>query len=85
MVFRQPPFLDPKHTEERSKLLANGLQNLALVLFGTVLLQPVLNASLTPPAWLRVLAILVCGGAELSAVILLRYIRYAPASRNTQP
>lgn len=84
MLFRQPPPLDPKHLEERAKLLATGLQNLALLLFGAVLLQPVLNASLTPPAWIRVFAILICGSAELSAVIILRYIRYTPAPRNPQ-
>lgn len=84
MVFRRPPPLDAKHREERAKLLAGGLQNLALLLFGAVLLQPALNPSLTPSNLQRVLAILVVGGAELSAVLLLRYINYTQ-TRDGQP
>ncbi len=34
--------------EERPRFIANGLQNLALMLFGALLLQPLLNASLSP-------------------------------------
>jgi len=70
---RRPP-LQPKHTEERLKLAANGLQALALLLFGAVLLSPLLNASVVAPLWVRGAAFMFSGACELSAFILLRYI-----------
>lgn len=80
-----PPPQTKKHVEERFKFLAGGLQNLALLLFGAVLLQPLINASLTPATWLRALAIFISGVAELSAIILLRYIPFQSDPKEKVP
>ena len=85
MKFPPPPPQTKKHVEERYKFVAGGLQNLALLLFGAVLLQPLINASLTPASWLRALAIFISGVAELSAIVLLRYIQFQSDSQEKAP
>lgn len=80
-----PPPLTPKHVEERLKFLAGGLQNLTLLLFGAILLQPVINASLSPPEWLKVAGLLTAGAAEVTAVVLLRYIPFTPDPKDRTP
>ena len=84
-LFPSPPPLARKHVEERFKLMAGGLQNLALLLFGAVLLQPLINGSLTPASWLKIVAMLVAGSAELFAIALLRYIPFTPDPKDTAP
>jgi len=80
-----PPPLAEKHVEERLKFMAGGLQNLALLLFGAVLLQPLINASLAPAAWLKVAAVFTSGLAELLAIALLRYIPCTPDPKDRTP
>ena len=62
----KPP-LSPKHREERLKLAANGLQNLALALFAGVLIAPVLNPALIAPLPVRLAAVALAGLAVLVA------------------
>ena len=76
----KPP-LSPKHREERLKLAANGLQNLALALFAGVLIAPVLNPALIAPLPVRLAAVALAGLAVLVAFILLRYIPVAPDTK----
>ena len=80
-----PPPLARKHIEERYKFTAGGLQSLALLLFGAILLQPLINVSLAPPPCLRVAAVFVAGLAELFAFILLRYIPFTPDPKDRTP
>ena len=80
-----PPPLAGKHIEERFKFMAGGLQNMALLLFSAILLQPLINASATPPEWLKVSAIFISGIAELSAITLLRYIPFTPDPKDRAP
>jgi len=80
-----PPPLAGKHIEERFKFMAGGLQSLALLLFGAVLLQPMINASLAPAAWLKVVAVFLSGLAELSAIVLLRYIPFTADPKDSVP
>ncbi len=81
MRFPSKPPLSPKHTEERLKLAANGLQALALASFAGVLLAPLLNHSLDSPFWVQALALAFCGLAELGAFTALRYIPITPNPR----
>lgn len=76
----KPP-LSPKHREERLKLAANGLQNLALALFAGVLIAPVLNPALVAPLPVRLAAVALAGLAVLVAFILLRYIPVTPDTK----
>lgn len=76
----KPP-LSPKHREERLKLAANGLQNLALALFASVLIAPVLNPALIAPLPVRLAAVALAGLAVLVAFILLRYIPVTPDTK----
>ena len=69
----KPPH-SSKHTEERLKLLATGLQNLALALFVGIVIAPVFNASIVAPGLWQVAAFVAAGVAEGVAIILLRYI-----------
>ena len=69
----KPP-LSPKHTQERLKYAATGLQTVAFTLFVGVLIGPALNPSLVAPLLLRAAAIVVAGLAVLLGFILLRYI-----------
>ena len=80
-----PPRLTAKHVEERLKFMTAGLQNLALLLFGAVLLQPLINSSLSPAGWLKVAAVFTSGLAELCAIALLRYIPFTPDPTDRQP
>ena len=84
-LFPSPPPLARKHVEERFKLMAAGLQNLTLLLFGAVLLQPLINSSLAPEPWLRIAAVFIAGLAELFAIVLLRYIPFMPDPKDTAP
>lgn len=75
----KPP-QSPKHTEERLKLLATGLQNLALALFVGIVVAPALNASIVAPLPWQVAAFVAAGSAEGVALVLLRYIPSPPAT-----
>ena len=70
----KPP-LSPKHTEERLKYAATGLQTFAFTLFVGVLIGPAINPNLVAPLLLRAAAIVVAGLAVLLGFILLRYIQ----------
>ena len=74
------PRPSPKHREERVKLLATGLQNLAVVLFGAVLLTPLVNASFTV-TWAHRLAALA-GFAVLEGLALY-LLGFIPTSEET--
>lgn len=69
----RPP-ASPKHTEERLKLAASGLQALALTVFATIVIAPLLNAAMAVPTWVGLLGFGFAGSAEVSAFLLLRYI-----------
>ena len=69
----KPP-LSPKHTEERLKLAASGLQALTLALFGTSILAPLFNVTQAGMGWKTVGAALIAALAESAAFELLRYI-----------
>ena len=73
MLPPKPP-LSPKHVEERLKLLANGLQNLAVLLLGGVFVTPLLNASFIVTWPERAGAALLIAAAEGTALLLLRRI-----------
>ncbi len=81
MRFPSKPPLSPKHTEERLKLAANGLQAFALTIFAAVLIAPILNHALTTPFWMRAVTIVLCGLAELGAFTALRYIPPTPSPK----
>jgi len=74
MKLPSPPPVSPKHIEERLKLAATGLQNLALMIFATVVIAPLLNPAMAVSTWVAMLAFGVAGAAEVSAFLLLRYI-----------
>ena len=65
-----------KHTEERLKLAASGLQLLALALFGAGLLAPLFNSALTDPLWAKAVISILAGLAESAAFKALRYIPF---------
>ena len=73
IVPRLPP-LAPKHTEERLKLAASGLQSFALALFIGVIVAPVISPSMNAPYWVRALTLFAVGALEFTAFLLLRYI-----------
>lgn len=68
------PTHSPKHTEERLKLLANGLQALALALFIGIVVGPAFNASIVASVPWQISAFVAAGAAEGVAIVLLRYI-----------
>ena len=80
-----PPPLADKHVEECLKFMAGGLQNLALLVFGAILLGPLINASLAPAGWLKVAAVFTAGLTELLAIALLRYIPCTPDPEDRTP
>ena len=65
-----------KHKEERNKLLAGGLQLLALALFGAGLIAPLFNGALNAPLWMKIITVLVAAISEGAAFIALRYIPF---------
>ena len=65
---------NPKHKEESLKLLAAGLQNLALAVFVGIVLAPFFNASITATTLQQVGAFLAAGVFEGVALILVHYI-----------
>lgn len=69
----KPP-RSPKHTEERLKLLASGLQALALAMFAAVVIAPQFNDQFTAPTSLRISFALIASFAEGVAFVVLRYI-----------
>ena len=69
----------PKHTEERLKLTATGLQNIALAVVVGTFLTPLLNPAFTVSLSGKVLAGVTAGIAELLALYLLGLI---PTSQN---
>lgn len=81
---RLPPMppRSPKHTEERLKLAASGLQTFALALFVGVLLVPSFNASIVLSLNAQLAVFLTAGSAEAFAFVLLRYI---PPQAQTEP
>lgn len=74
MRFPSKPPLTAKHTEERLKLAANGLQALTLALFGTSILAPLFNVTHAGMGWKTGGAALIAALAESAAFELLRYI-----------
>ena len=68
----------PKHTEERIKLAASGLQLLAIALVGAAFIAPMFNSSLGAPAWITAPAAFVAALLEGAAMIILRYIPVSP-------
>ena len=78
----KPPHA-PKHSEERLKLAASGLQALALTLFAAVLIAPLLNTSLTAPLWAKVATAVVASMAEGLAFRLLGYIPTTTTPKET--
>ena len=73
---RMPRLLtqNPKHREESLKLLATGLQNLALAVFVGIVLAPFFNASIVATPWQQFGAFLTAGVLEGVSLILLHYI-----------
>lgn len=70
----QLPPRNPKHTEERLKLLASGLQLLAIAIVGSAFIAPLFNATLGAPARTTLQAAFVAGLLESAALFLLRCI-----------
>ena len=60
-----------KHTEERLKLLANGLQNIAIAMFVGVLLTPLINPAFVVTWGQTIAATAVMSVLELLALYLL--------------
>ena len=77
------PPRSPRHREERLKLAAGGLQNLALAVFATVLIAPVVNPNLLATPRVAIGAVLCGSVAEGLAFILLRYIPVAEPPKET--
>ena len=74
MRFPSKPPLTAKHTEERLKFAANGLQALTLALFGASILAPLFSVTQAGMGWKTIAAALIAGIAENAAFELLRYI-----------
>lgn len=68
------PQSSPKHTEERLKLLANGLQNVAIATFVGVLLTPLINPAFIVTWGQTIAAAAVISALELIALYLLGLI-----------
>jgi hypothetical protein len=79
MLRRVLPTPLPKHTEERLKLMAGGLQNIALAVVVGAFLTPLLNPAFAISLGGKVLAGVTAGIAELLALYLLGLI---PTSEN---
>ena len=63
-----------KHTEERLKLLANGLQNIAIAMFVGVLLTPLINPAFVVTWGQTIAATAMMSVLELLALYLLGLI-----------
>ncbi len=63
-----------KHTEERLKLLANGLQNIAVAMFVGVLLTPLINPAFVVTWGQTIAATAMMSVLELLALYLLGLI-----------
>ncbi len=83
---RLPPLppASPKHTEERLKLGANGLQTLALTVIGTDFVVPFLNPGRQVGFWNHFLFAVPACFAIGAAHMLLRYIP-VPAPAQEKP
>ena len=64
----------PKHTEERLKLTAAGLQNLALAIGVGTLLTPMLNPAFVVSLPGQIAAGLIAGATEVVALYALGFI-----------
>ena len=71
------PPRDPKHTEERLKLLAGGFQLLAIAIVGAAFIAPLFNNALGASARTTLQAALVAAVLEGAALFLLRCIPIA--------
>ena len=78
---RLPP-RNPKHTEERLKLLAGGFQLLAIAIVGAAFIAPLFNATLGAPTQTTNQAAFVAALLEGAALFLLRCI---PISTTPEP
>ena len=83
IIPRKPPRA-PKHTEERLKLAASGLQALAIALFGAAIVAPLLvtHAAL---GWTNAITAFTASIAEGAAFELLRYSPTSPEPRGDRP
>jgi len=64
----------PKHTEERLKLTASGLQNVALAIGVGALLTPMLNPAFVISLPGKIVAGLIAGAVEVLALYMLGFI-----------
>ena len=64
----------PKHTEERLKLTASGLQNVALAIGVGALLTPMLNPAFVISRPDQIVAGLIAGAVEVLALYMLGFI-----------
>ena len=64
----------PKHTEERLKLMASGLQNVALAIGVGALLTPMLNPAVIISRPGQIVAGLIAGAVEVLALYMLGFI-----------
>ena len=64
----------PKHTEERLKLMASGLQNVALAIGVGALLTPMLNPAFIISRPGQIVAGLIAGAVEVLALYMLGFI-----------
>lgn len=76
------PPRNPKHIEERLKLLASDLQLLAIAIVGSAFIAPLFNATLGAPHQVTIQAAVIAVLCESAALILLRYI---PISTTPDP
>ena len=74
------PTPTPKHTEERLKLAAAGLQNLALAIGVGTLLTPMLNPAFVVSLLGQIAAGLIAGATEVVALYALGFIPTSQAS-----
>ncbi len=64
----------PKHTEERLKLMATGLQNVALAIGVGTLLTPMINPAFAISLPGKIVAGLIAGATEVLALYALGFI-----------
>ncbi len=74
LLRRMLPTPMPKHTEERLKLMASGLQNVALAIGVGALLTPMLNPAFIISRPGQIVAGLIAGAVEVLALYMLGFI-----------